>query len=89
MLDEIARLLRENPELELLVVGHTYNQGGFDYNIDLSRRRATSVTEALVSDYGIERARLTPWGVGYTAPEASNVTEDGRALNCRVELVAD
>lgn len=88
-LDQIGRLLRENPDLELLVVGHTDNQGGFDYNIDLSRRRAAAVAEALVRDYGIEPGRLTPWGVGYTAPVASNVSPEGRAMNRRVELVAD
>lgn len=88
-LDEIAQLLRENPELGLLIVGHTDNQGGFAYNIDLSKRRAASVTQALVSEYGINRARLKPWGVGYTAPMASNASAEGRATNRRVELVAD
>ncbi len=88
-LDEIARLMREEPELALLVVGHTDNQGGFDYNIDLSRRRAAAVAEALVRDHGIDRGRLTPWGVGYAAPMASNASPEGRAMNRRVELVAD
>lgn len=86
-LKEIARLLHNDPDLRLLVVGHTDNRGGFDYNIDLSRRRAAAVTEALVEQYGIERARLKPWGVGFTAPAASNTTEAGRAENRRVELV--
>ncbi len=87
-LDEIAELLGNEPDLDLLVVGHTDNQGAFEYNIDLSTRRAESVTEALVADYGVDRRRLRPWGVGYTAPVASNATEDGRARNRRVELVA-
>lgn len=87
-LDEIGKLLQSKPSLKLLVVGHTDNQGGFEYNIDLSKRRAASVTEALVNDYGIERDRLKPWGVGYTAPVASNAAKEGRAKNRRVELVA-
>ncbi|MDZ7736085.1 MAG: DUF4892 domain-containing protein [Gammaproteobacteria bacterium] len=87
-LDEIDKLLQDNPDLKLLVVGHTDNQGGFDYNIDLSKRRAAAVTEALVNDYGINNDRLKPWGVGFTAPVATNTSEEGRARNRRVELVA-
>lgn len=87
-LDEIGKLMQNNPDLKILVVGHTDNQGGFDYNIDLSRRRAAAVTNALVKDYGIGGGRLKPWGVGYTAPVATNTTEEGRSRNRRVELVA-
>lgn len=86
-LDEIAKLLKQNTGLKVLVVGHTDNQGGFDYNIDLSKRRAAAVTQALTRDYGIAGNRLKPWGVGYTAPAASNKSEEGWAKNRRVELV--
>ncbi|MGH8495741.1 MAG: DUF4892 domain-containing protein [Gammaproteobacteria bacterium] len=86
-LDEIGKLLKDNPDLELLVVGHTDNQGTLEYNIDLSRRRAASVTDSLVEDHEIDAARLLPWGVGFAAPVASNATENGRASNRRVELV--
>ncbi|GAA4360261.1 OmpA family protein [Kangiella marina] len=87
-LDEIAKLLKENPSLKLLVVGHSDNQGDFDYNVDLSKRRAASVKQALVEDYGVNASRLKPWGVGYAAPVASNSDDDGRSKNRRVELVA-
>lgn len=87
-LDEIAKLLAAQPDLKLLIVGHTDDRGGFDYNIDLSRRRAESVVRALTGDYAVAPGRLKPWGVGYTAPAASNASEDGRARNRRVELVA-
>lgn len=87
-LAEINKLLQDQPDLKILIVGHTDNAGGFDYNIDLSKRRAAAVTDALIKDYGIGRDRLQPWGVGYTAPLASNTTEEGRARNRRVELVA-
>jgi len=86
-LDEIAKLLAENPELNVLIVGHTDNVGGFDYNVDLSERRARGVVEALISGYGIDGARMRPAGVGMMAPTATNDTEDGRAKNRRVELV--
>lgn len=87
-LEEIAKLLKNNPSLKLLVVGHSDNQGDFDYNVDLSKRRAASVKAALVDNYGINSSRLKPWGVGYAAPVASNKGEQGRAKNRRVELVA-
>jgi outer membrane protein OmpA-like peptidoglycan-associated protein len=86
-LDEIAKLLKENPSLKLLVVGHSDNQGDFDYNVNLSKQRAAAVKQALVDNYGIDANRLKPWGVGYAAPVSSNKAEAGRALNRRVELV--
>ncbi len=86
-LEQIAKLLRSKPLLKLLVVGHTDNQGTFDYNMDLSKRRAHAVVKALVSGYGINASRLKPVGVGYACPRASNRTPEGRAKNRRVELV--
>lgn len=85
---EIAKLMKQDAALKLLVVGHTDTAGTFDYNIDLSRRRAQSVVQALVSSHGVDTARLKPWGVGYASPVASNRAEDGRSKNRRVELVA-
>jgi outer membrane protein OmpA-like peptidoglycan-associated protein len=85
---EIAKLMKQDSALKLLVVGHTDTDGAFDYNIDLSRRRAQSVVQALVSSHSIETARLKAWGVGYVSPVASNRGQDGRAKNRRVELVA-
>lgn len=86
-LDEIAKLLKAQPELKVLIVGHTDSKGALDYNRDLSHRRARSIADALSRDYGIAAARLTPLGVGMAAPMATNRTEEGRALNRRVELV--
>lgn len=88
-LDEIAKLLGDAPGLKLIVVGHTDNAGGSGYNMDLSRRRAKAVVDALIADYGISQDRVRSEGVGYLAPAASNDTEEGRALNRRVELVKD
>jgi OmpA-OmpF porin, OOP family len=85
---EIAKLLQANPKLKLYVVGHTDNMGAFDYNIKLSQERAASVVKALVGKYGISASRLQPFGAGPVALVASNQTEEGRAQNRRVELVA-
>ena len=63
--------------------------GGYDYNTNLSRRRADAVVAVLINDYGVEGSRLSSAGVGYLAPAASNESEEGRELNRRVELVKD
>lgn len=88
-LNEIAALLNDQPELRIIVVGHTDYVGGHDYNMDLSKRRAKAVRDALVGDHGIAAGRLSSDGVGYLAPVATNESENGRALNRRVELVRD
>lgn len=88
-LDQISTLLNDNPDLKLVIVGHTDNQGELDYNMDLSTRRAKSVETTLVSDYGMAKDRLSAWGVGYLSPVASNRNEAGRAKNRRVELVEE
>ncbi|NWG72562.1 MAG: OmpA family protein [Parvularculaceae bacterium] len=87
-LAEIAKLLKGDGSLTTVyIVGHTDSQGGYDYNIDLSRRRAAAIAAELVSKHGVAAGRLKTAGVGFLAPIASNATEDGRALNRRTELV--
>lgn len=86
-MQEIAKLLNNSSTLNIIVVGHTDNQGSYDYNMDLSLRRATAVAESLSADYKIRTSRLKSAGVGYLAPAASNANDAGRELNRRVELV--
>ncbi len=86
-LAEIAALTQGDPSLTLFVVGHTDMTGSVDYNMDLSRRRAAAVVAALTGRFGVAAGRLQPAGVGPLAPVADNATEEGRALNRRVELV--
>jgi OmpA-OmpF porin, OOP family len=87
-LDEIAKLLTGQPSLSVYIVGHTDNQGAYDYNMDLSRKRAAAVATTLAKSYGIAPGRMKTAGVGFLAPIGSNATDEGRALNRRVELVA-
>jgi OmpA-OmpF porin, OOP family len=87
-LDEIAKLLGLNLQLKLHVVGHTDNVGEFSYNMTLSQARAEAVVKALQTDYKISADRLKPSGVGPLCPVAANTTDEGRAKNRRVELVA-
>ena len=86
-LDEIGALLKQDASLRLLIVGHTDTEGAYDFNLDLSQRRAKSVVDDLVGTYGIGRERLFPVGVSFASPVATNDTEEGRAKNRRVELV--
>ena len=87
-LDEAAEMLSRSPLVQVEIHGHTDNVGAFDYNLTLSQSRAAAVVDALVSKNGIAASRLVPFGAGPTAPVASNATEQGRAKNRRVELVA-
>jgi len=87
-LDQIALLMKNDSKLKLEIVGHTDSRGTADYNLDLSKRRATNVVAALVSDYKIAADRLTASGAGDTKPVDTNDSDEGRAKNRRVELVA-
>ncbi|MGV7217525.1 OmpA family protein [Bradyrhizobium sp. UFLA05-112] len=87
-LEQIAKLLTSQPQLNVFIVGHTDSQGAYDYNLDLSRRRAEAVAAELVKSFRIAQTRLRTAGVGLLAPVGSNATDAGRALNRRVELVA-
>jgi outer membrane protein OmpA-like peptidoglycan-associated protein len=86
-IDEIAKLLTDNPTLKVYIVGHTDMVGDAASNVRLSQARAQSVIAALVSKHGIAAARLLAFGNGPYAPVATNKTDDGRAKNRRVELV--
>lgn len=87
-LAEMASLLKAEPGLKVLVVGHTDNIGTFEFNEDLSKRRANAVVALLAANYGIAAERMLPLGASFMAPVTTNSTEEGRALNRRVELVA-
>jgi len=84
-LDLLYRFMKVNPEIYVEINAHTDNIGRDDYNQKLSENRAGSVVDYLVNK-GIDRSRLLPQGFGKTMPVASNGTEEGRALNRRVEF---
>jgi outer membrane protein OmpA-like peptidoglycan-associated protein len=86
VLKEIVQALTDNPDWKLTVEGNTDNVGGDAYNLDLSKRRAAAVKEALVTTYHIGRDRLSTNGFGASRPVDTNETLEGRARNRRVEL---
>ena len=84
-LDKQAKFLKENPNVNITIVGHTDSRGSDEYNLKLSEGRAVSVMRALI-DRGIAPERLKAEGRGETQPVASNETEEGRAENRRIEI---
>jgi len=85
-LNEVAKVLREHPELKFSIEGHTDSDGDDAANLKLSQARAEAVKAQLVM-LGIEAARLTCKGLGETRPVDSNTTLIGKANNRRVEFV--
>lgn len=85
-LQHVITLMKDNPELNIEVQGHTDDQGSDDYNLKLSQRRAETVL-AYLGLFGIDTSRLVPKGYGESKPVMPNNTEEGRAKNRRVELV--
>jgi len=88
-LEQMAQLLKNNPDLKVYVVGHTDNAGTLAHNKALSQQRADAVVNALTSDYHVDAKRLSAHGVASLAPVASNDSDAGRARNRRVELVKE
>lgn len=85
ILDDAAQMLRDNPQVEMEIHGHTDDIGTPPYNQELSERRARSVKQYLI-DQGIDGGRLSTTGHGERQPIATNETAEGRAENRRAEL---
>ena len=86
-LQRLADYLLANPDRRVALVGHTDSQGALDANITLSKRRAGTVLERLVTEYAVPRSQLAADGIGFLSPLATNLTTGGRDLNRRVEVI--
>jgi OOP family OmpA-OmpF porin len=86
-LRQVADYLVQFSERRIVLVGHTDAEGSLEGNIALSRKRAQSVVDRLVAEFGVSNAQISADGVGFLAPRASNLTEEGRTKNRRVEAV--
>lgn len=84
-LNDLAASMNKYNNTELLIVGHTDNTGSDTYNLNLSKRRATSVKNFIASQ-GIAGTRLQTDGKGEAEPVADNTTAAGRQANRRVEI---
>jgi outer membrane protein OmpA-like peptidoglycan-associated protein len=85
-LTRVAEFLRQNPDRNVLVEGHTDSTAPDSYNLALSQRRANAVEEFLITQ-GVEPTRIMATGYGEQLPIASNDTAAGRQANRRVEIV--
>ena len=86
---DVSRGDTKGSGLKISIEGHTDNVGSYEYNKDLSERRAKAVKEYLAKVHKIPRERLKTEGYAYTKPLSSNLTEEGRAQNRRVQFKRD
>jgi outer membrane protein OmpA-like peptidoglycan-associated protein len=86
ILDAVAEAMLNNPQIKVIrVEGHTDNEGTPEYNLELSKSRAKAVVDYLIGK-SVPAERLTFEGYGFEKPKASNTSEEGRAINRRVEF---
>lgn len=86
-LDELADTIKSKPNLARVeIIGHTDSKGPEQYNLTLSKKRATAVGNHLI-EKGVEKALVKIIGKGESEPLVSNITEAGRSKNRRVEVV--
>jgi OOP family OmpA-OmpF porin len=88
-IQKFADVMKNNPDLKVVIEGHTDNVGGKDFNEKLSTKRSNSVRDSLTKKFGIAESRLTAKGYGMAKPIASNTTKVGRQKNRRVEAAVD
>ncbi|MEA5258851.1 OmpA family protein [Arcicella aquatica] len=85
-LDRIVVVMKENPTMEIMLEGHTDNQGDWNANLTLSKQRVEEVKKYL-ADKGVDMKRIQTQGYGSTRPVASNNSEEKRKFNRRVEFM--
>jgi OOP family OmpA-OmpF porin len=88
-INDLAKVMKDYPDLNVVIEGHTDNVGTAAYNKKLSQRRAEAVKQYMVEQDGINANRITAEGFGFDRPIASNDTDEGRQRNRRVEAAVD
>lgn len=86
---QVGDFLNKYPNATGVIEGHTDNQGGAEYNLKLSQKRADAVRAYIIDKFGIAGDRLTAKGYGLTKPVADNATAEGRAKNRRIDATID
>lgn len=87
VIKDIANVLKENPDVQVKIVGHTDSDGDETKNLELSKKRAEAVKQFLIKEFGIDASRITTDGKGESQPSDSNTTSEGKANNRRVEFI--
>jgi len=88
ILEKALKVLQDHPKVKVLIVGHTDSVGGVQDNLTLSRNRANAVKNWLVGK-GISADRIRTDGKGKSEPKTTNDTEEGRAINRRIEFIIE
>ena len=83
----IAKVLKDNPDMKVRIVGHTDNSGAASDNVALSKKRADAVVKVLTASYEVPAAQLESDGKGSSIPAGDNKTPEGKAANRRVEFI--
>jgi len=86
VLIKVVEMMKQHPEAQFKIEGHTDSSGRYDSNKRLSQTRANAVRNYLISS-GIPSENLIAEGFGETRPVVSNLTGEGRRLNRRVEII--
>ena len=86
-LNDIAKVLKETPNMNIKIVGHTDSDGDDTKNLELSQRRAISVKNALSNNFGITADRFQTDGAGESMPLVPNTTAEQKSKNRRVEFI--
>ena len=84
---KVAEFMEKYPQTRASIEGHTDSRGSDEYNQNLSERRAKSITQILINEFGIAEDRVTPVGFGESQPTASDDTDEGHQRNRRVTAV--
>ena len=87
-IDDLVKVMKDYPDLNVVIEGHTDSVGTAAYNKKLSQRRAEAIKKYMVES-GIDANRLKAQGFGMDKPIASNKTKEGRQQNRRVEAAVD
>ena len=89
LLTKVQRVLREFPDQQVTITGHTDSRGNEDYNQQLSEKRAQAVRDYLLANMALSADRVTARGSGESEPIATNDTEEGRSKNRRIDVRVD
>lgn len=89
LLNKVQRCIREFPEAQITIEGHTDSKGYPAKNMELSNRRAGAVKTYLRVNMGLSEGQIQAVGYGDSRPIAPNTTEDGRTQNRRIDIVID
>lgn len=87
VLKEIAKVLTDNSEVKIKIIGHTDSDGNDATNLELSKKRSASVKNSLATEFKIDASRMSTDGKGETEPVMDNKTSEGKANNRRVEFI--